>query len=213
MATKRGKKKKKGSKVDINIAVVVLILLSILLMVLIYTKSGSIGAELSPELGGYMGWVKYILPIGMLIVAIVMTRKDKYFMREKLIQYGMLLVCTAAMLSILQVHIGEDIKNNRNFSDIMADCFDAGTKDIGGGVMGGIAAAPLIAMFGTIGASIIFIGVSIILLIFIFDMKPAEMIANFLDGAEERKLERQAYEEETAENFDDIADGLEDLGF
>lgn len=196
MATKRGKKKKKGSKVDINIAVVVLILLSILLMVLIYTKSGSIGAELSPELGGYMGWVKYILPIGMLIVAIVMTRKDKYFMREKLIQYGMLLVCTAAMLSILQVHIGEDIKNNRNFSDIMADCFDAGTKDIGGGVIGGIAAAPLIAMFGTIGASIIFIGVSIILLIFIFDMKPAEMIANFLDGAEERKLERQAYEEE-----------------
>ncbi len=132
----------------------------------------------------------------MLIVAIVMTRKDKYFMREKLIQYGMLLVCTAAMLSILQVHIGEDIKNNRNFSDIMADCFDAGTKDIGGGVIGGIAAAPLIAMFGTIGASIIFIGVSIILLIFIFDMKPAEMIANFLDGAEERKLERQAYEEE-----------------
>ena len=195
MARKRGKKKKKGSKVDINIAVVVLILLSILLMVLIYTKSGSIGAELSPELGGYMGWVKYILPIGMLIVAIVMTRKDKYFMREKLIQYGMLLVCTAAMLSILQVHIGEDIKNNRNFSDIMADCFDAGTKDIGGGVIGGIAAAPLIAMFGTIGASIIFIGVSIILLIFIFDMKPAEMIANFLDGAEERKLERQAYEE------------------
>ena len=91
MATKRGKKKKKSGKVDSNIAVVVLVLLSILLMILIYTKSGSIGAKLSPMLGGIMGFIKYVLPIAILLIAIGMTRNDKYYMHRKLIQYGILL--------------------------------------------------------------------------------------------------------------------------
>jgi len=196
VATKRGKKKKKGNKVDTNIAVVVLVLLSILLMILIYTKSGSIGAELSPKLGGIMGFIKYVIPIGMILVAIGMTRNDKYYMHRKLLQYGIFLVCIATMLSIFQGHIGDDIKNNRAFSDIMADCFDAGTKDIGGGVIGGMVAVPLIKMLGTVGAAILTIGVSILLIVFIFEIKPAEIIANFLDGADERRAEREAYEEE-----------------
>jgi S-DNA-T family DNA segregation ATPase FtsK/SpoIIIE len=195
VATKRGKKKKKSGKVDINIAVVVLVLLSILLMILIYTKSGSIGAKLSPMLGGVMGFIKYVIPIGMLLIAISMTRNDRYFMTHKLMQYGIFLICIAAMLSIFSGHINV----NREFSDIMEDCYYDGTKDVGGGVIGGAVAVPLIKMLGTVGASILTIGISIILLVFIFDMKPAEMIANFLEGADERKEERreqrEAYEE------------------
>lgn len=195
MATKRGKKKKKSGKVDVNIAVVVLVLLSILLMILIYTKSGSIGAKLSPMLGGVMGFIKYVIPIGMLLIAISMTRNDRYFMTHKLMQYGIFLICIAAMLSIFSGHINV----NREFSDIMEDCYYDGTKDVGGGVIGGAVAVPLIKMLGTVGASILTIGISIILLVFIFDMKPAEMIANFLEGADERKEERreqrEAYEE------------------
>ena len=200
MATKRGKKKKKSGKVDANIAVVVLVLLSILLMILIYTKSGSIGAKLSPMLGGIMGFIKYVIPIGMLLIAISMTRNDKYYMHRKLLQYGIFLVCVATMLSLFQGHIGDDIKSNKSFSDIMQDCYYDGSKDVGGGVIGGAVAVPLIKMLGTVGATILTIGVSILLLVFIFDMKPAEMIANFLEGADERKEERreqrEAYEEE-----------------
>lgn len=200
MATKRGKKKKKSGKVDTNIAVVVLVLLSILLMILIYTKSGSIGAKLSPMLGGIMGFIKYVIPIGMLLIAISMTRNDKYYMHRKLLQYGIFLVCVATMLSLFQGHIGDDIKSNKSFSDIMQDCYYDGSKDVGGGVIGGAVAVPLIKMLGTVGATILTIGVSILLLVFIFDMKPAEMIANFLEGADERKEERreqrEAYEEE-----------------
>ncbi len=201
MATKRGKKKKKGSKVDINIAVVVLVLLSILLMILIYTKSGSIGAKLSPMLGGIMGFIKYVIPIGMLLIAISMTHNDKYFMTHKLMQYGIFLVCIAAMLSIFQ----GNININRDFSDIMQDCYYNGERDVGGGVIGGAVAVPLIKMLGTVGAAIFTIGVSILLLVFIFDIKPAEMIANYLDGAEDRKLERQAYEEERLARREKIA--------
>lgn len=98
---KRGRKKK--NKIDINIAVVALVLLSILLMILIYTKSGSIGETLSPMLGGIMGFIKYIIPIGTLLIAIYMTQNDKEYMTHKLIQYGIFLLCVAAMLSIFQV--------------------------------------------------------------------------------------------------------------
>ena len=47
-------------------------LISILLAILIYTKSGYIGEHLSPILGGIMGAIKYIIPIGMLFIAIYM---------------------------------------------------------------------------------------------------------------------------------------------
>ncbi|MCI9038931.1 MAG: DNA translocase FtsK [Clostridia bacterium] len=201
MATKRGKKKKKSSKVDINIAVVVLVLLSILLMILIYTKSGSVGAKLSPMLGGIMGFIKYVIPIGMLLIAISMTRNDRYYMTHKLTQYGIFLVCIAAMLSIFQGNINV----NRDFSDIMQDCYYNGERDVGGGVIGGAVAVPLIKMLGTVGAAILTIGISILLLVFIFNIKPAEIIANFLDGADERKAEREAYEEERLARREKVA--------
>ena len=72
---KRGKKKKKT--IDINVAVVALVVISILLMILIYTKSGYIGENLSPLLGGIMGFIKYVIPIGtFLIISIAKLGPD-----------------------------------------------------------------------------------------------------------------------------------------
>ena len=198
---KRGRKKKKT--VDINVAVVALVILSILLMILIYTKSGSIGKVLSPMLGGIMGFIKYIIPIGTLLIAIYMTHNDKEYMTHKLIQYGIFLLCIAAMLSIFQVG-----KNNlsleKEFTKIIEEAYYLGEKDIGGGAIGGIIAVPLIKALGNTGAVILTIGVAIILLVFIFGIRPAQMISDFLDELEERKAEkkqerknRHAYEKET----------------
>ena len=47
-----------------------MIITSLLLCVLIYAQSGWIGEHLSPVLGGIMGWIKYIIPIGTLAMAI-----------------------------------------------------------------------------------------------------------------------------------------------
>ena len=127
---KRGRKKK--NKIDINIAVVALVLLSILLMILIYAKSGSIGKVLSPMLGGIMGFIKYIIPIGTLLIAIYMTHNDKEYMTHKLIQYGMFLLCVAAMLSIFQVGKG-NLSTEKEFSKIVEDAYYLGEKDIGRG--------------------------------------------------------------------------------
>ena len=82
---KRGKKKKKT--IDINVAVVALVVISILLMILIYTKSGYIGENLSPLLGGIMGFIKYVIPIGTFLIAIYMTNNEKEYMISKLIRY------------------------------------------------------------------------------------------------------------------------------
>lgn len=183
---KRGRKKK-SNKIDANIAVVVLVLLSILLMILIYTKSGSLGAELSPMLGGIMGFIKYIIPIGLLLIAIYMTHNDKEYITHKLIQYGIFLVCIATMLSLFQCNI--DI--NKEFSDVMQDCYYQGEKDIGGGVIGGAVAFPLIKLLGKVGAIILTIGISAIMLIFMFGIRPAEMISNFLDEMEAKREERK----------------------
>ena len=67
-------KRRKKNNVDKNLAVVVMIVVSILLAVLIYTKSGWMGEHLSPTLGGLMGWMKYILPIGTFILAIYIAK-------------------------------------------------------------------------------------------------------------------------------------------
>ena len=66
---KRGRKAKKTNKIDINVAVVFMLLISILLAILIYTKSGYIGEHLSPILGGIMGAIKFIIPIGTFLIA------------------------------------------------------------------------------------------------------------------------------------------------
>lgn len=190
---KSGKRKKKGNKIDVNIAVVVLVLLSILLMILIYTKSGSIGAKLSPMLGGIMGFIKYVIPIGMLIIAIYITHNDREYVTRKIVQYTIFLVCIATMLSIFQ----GNINISRDFSDIMSDCYYNGERDVGGGVVGGFVAVPLIKMLGQTGAAIFSIGVSILLAVLIFEIKPAEIISNIIDDMEDRREKIREVEQKT----------------
>ena len=64
---KRGRKKK---KINSNISIIIMMISSILLGVLIYNQSGTIGQKISPILSGVMGFIKYILPIGIFLIAI-----------------------------------------------------------------------------------------------------------------------------------------------
>ena len=185
---KRGRKKKKT--IDINVAVVILSVISILLFVLIYTKSGYLGEHLAPMLGGIMGFIKYIIPIGTILIAIYMTHNEKEYMYAKLIQYAVFLVCIATMLSIFQFSNG-NLNADNDFSSVMKSAYELGTNDIGGGVIGSAVAMPLINLLGTTGAVILVIGVAIILFVFMFGVRPAEMISNFLDVLDERKEARR----------------------
>ena len=88
---KRGRRKKKHqSKLDLT--VVTMIVVSILLMFLIYSNSGALGSTLSPILGGIMGWIKYLLPIGIFAIAIYIACDEKEYLMSKLIQYSIFLL-------------------------------------------------------------------------------------------------------------------------
>ena len=76
-SSKKGKKNTKKTASNIDLAVVALIVISILLGVLIYAKSGVIGVKLNEILGGMMGIIKYVLPIGIFAMAIKMAINDK----------------------------------------------------------------------------------------------------------------------------------------
>lgn len=192
---KRGRRAKKSTVDKKNVAVVFMFLISILLAILIYTKSGYIGSHLSPMLGGIMGVIKYIIPIGTFLIAVFMATEDKDYLVSKLIQYGVFLLCIATMLSVFQFsnntfHINED------FSTVISDGYERGTQDIGGGAVGTAFAYWLIGLLGEIGTVILCVGIAIILLVFMFGIQPAEIIANIVEARRESKEDRRAEREE-----------------
>lgn len=180
------KTRKKQNRIDIDLAVVSMIIVSILLAVLIYTNSGYIGKTLSPLLGGLIGWMKYILPIGTFAIAINLACEKKETLSPKLIQYGIFLMCVAVVMCIYQIS-KQTIDMTKEFGEILQQSYELGQKNIGGGVIGMIATLPLVNLLGETGAVILAIGVSIIVLIFMFGIHPAKLITNTVENIEERK--------------------------
>ena len=191
---KRGKRSKKKG-LDINVVVVIMILISILLAILIYTKSGYIGEHLSPILGGIMGAIKYIIPIGTFLIAIYMTSEDKEYLISKLIQYGIFLLCIATVLSVFQFS-NSNLDENGDFSSVVERGYELGENNNGGGAIGTAIAFWLIGLLGEVGTVILCIGIGAILLVFMFGIKPAEMIADFIDSRREEREEKRAEREE-----------------
>lgn len=195
---KRGRKKQK--KVSLDIAVVSMIIISILLAVLIYTNSGFIGEHLSPVLGGIMGIIKYILPIGTFIISIYLAcHKEKEYLSTKLLQYTAFLICISIMLSVFQISAG-NINITKDVKSIAEQAYYLGERDIGGGIIGAVLAAPLINLMGSLGAVILTVGIAVVLLIFMFAIKPADVIANMVDSMAERREEKRQLREQEKKN-------------
>ncbi len=190
MAKKKRYKKKKNKASKADIVVVTLIILSILLAVLIYTKSGVIGAKLNEILGGMIGVVQYVLPIGIFVMAIKLASDGSEELKSKLIQYGILLVSLCIMFSVFQIAANE-LQNHKELSEIVKDAYDLGTQSKGGGAIGSCGAVPLTKLLGDIGAIILCFGIAIILIVFTFGINMSEIINKILESAQERMAERE----------------------
>ncbi len=77
----------KKAKQDAYVHAIVIMIFSILLAVLIYIKSGYIGEHLSPTLGGLIGWIKYLVPIGVFFIGVSLIKNKKKYVTPKLLQY------------------------------------------------------------------------------------------------------------------------------
>ena len=202
MAKKRRYKKRKKTASRLDIAVVTLIVFSILLAVLIYTKSGTIGIKLNEILGGIMGLMQYVLPIGGLAIAIKLASDGREEITSKLIQYGVALIALSIVFSVFQISGGE-LDSSKEMSEVVKDAYYYGTQNHGGGAIGAVGGVVLAKLLGNIGAVIFCIGVAVILLVFTFGINLSDIINMFMDKIEERREERFERKEELEnENYE-----------
>ena len=95
---KTGSKNKKSINTRKNVHVVILIILSILSAVLIFGKTGYLGENLSPILGGIIGWIKFLIPIGVFAIAISTACDRTELASRKVIQLFVFLVCICPVI-------------------------------------------------------------------------------------------------------------------
>lgn len=182
------KAKKRASNMDLT--VVAIIILSILLCVLIYGNSGIVGVKLNEILGGMMGIIKYILPIGTFLIGIKLALDDDEYLTSKLTQYTVLLISVAVLMSAWQINSGEMSISNKTMQTVVKEAYNLGTQDIGGGALGVILAMPLSKLLSPIGAIILCVGVVIMLAVFTFGINISEIINNFVEKTEENREEK-----------------------
>lgn len=187
-----GKRKKKVKK-DAYVQAICVIIFSLLLAILIYGQTGTIGRGLSVTLGGIIGWIKYIVPIGTFIVGIVLIKEQKELVIPKLIQFGVIILCICGTMSLGQISNNE-LNKSDDFGNIINAAYEFGEGNKGGGAIGALIAVPMDKMVG--GASyVVLIGTAILLSIFTFGIKPAELI----DKVSEKMQGRYEEEEEEEE--------------
>ena len=197
MAKKRRYKKRKKTASRLDVAVVTLIVLSILLAVLIYTKSGTIGIKLNEILGGIMGIMQYVLPIGGLAIAIKLASDGREEITSKLVQYGIAIVSLSIVFSVFQISSGE-LDSSKEMSEVVKDAYYYGSQGHGGGAIGAVGGVILAKLLGNVGAVIFCIGIAVILLVFTFGINLSDMINMFMDKIEEKREERFERKEDLA---------------
>ena len=105
------KRSTKNQASRLDLAIVVLFVLSVLSAVLIYGKSGVIGVKLTEILGGLIGIIRYVLPIGIFAVAIKIVYEDRQELWYKLGQYTIFLITIATVMATFQIVSGELLAN------------------------------------------------------------------------------------------------------
>ena len=194
---------KRRSKNNLNISVIGTIIFSVLLAALLYTNSGEIGQKLNEILGGLIGVLRFILPIGTFAIAIkIASEHEEDYITGKLLQYVVLLICLAIIFSVYEISEGS-IEVSGNLSQNIKKAYDIGIVNKGGGAIGTVAAIFLVKMLGNLGAVILSIGVSILIFAFIWGIDLSEYLSKSIEGhierKEEQKLEREEYRRKRAE--------------
>lgn len=201
MAKKRKNYRRKKQKDNIDLKTIGTIIFSILLAVLLYTNSGSVGIYLNEFLGGIMGVLRYVLPIGTFAIAIKIACNDKEeeYITHKLTQYVILLICISVVMSVYQISKGA-LEISGDISQILKKSYTLGSSDIGGGAIGTLAAIPLVRLLGVPGAIVLSIGISIMLFAFVFGIDISEFInrkvIDLLEKHEENKEKREIRKQE-----------------
>ena len=177
----------RGKHMTLDSKVIIMFLVSILSFVLIYFKSGAIGEGLSNVLGGIFGIVKYLIPVATFAIAINLVRDDKDYLISRLVEYGVIICCICTLFSIYQIAVPQTMHVDLGLNNVLEKAYDIGRASKGGGVVGAALAFPLIRLLGVAGTVILAIGLTVLLVVFVFGFKPSEYIAEWLENFKERR--------------------------
>lgn len=190
MAKRRNKKKSKNKVSNIDLEVIILIISSIISAILIYGNQGDIGHTLNSFFGGIIGWIKYLVPVALFLMAIYLVCEDKDYMTKKFLQTALILTCIAIILTIIQMP--EVSLKSGDYWDVVTHGYTLGTQNKGGGAYGTMLAAPLVKLIGVPCTIILIIGIGVALAIFILGLKPSEMLADAVEKTKDsREMNRQ----------------------
>ena len=162
---RRKRKKAQPKKSSLDLEVAILFVVSIVLAILIYGKPGYVGQNIIPHLENAIGWIQYIIPLAIFAAAVqVACEEDKRVIGTKILQY---LILTIAITIIVTVFNGET------------------------GTIGKTITDSLVGLVGRVSSVIISLGVIVILSIFMYGVKPAEMVKDIVEDRKEQKKERR----------------------
>ena len=190
MAAKRKYKKRTKKTSNIDFTIIFTVLISVVVAALVYTRSGVVGETLSDVLGGMVGWLKYILPIGSLVVAIRTASDKTQDISVKLLQYIFFIICIAVVSCCIECSNGS-LNVNENLQVTMQNAYDLGVNNSGGGALGALASVPLVKLFGKVVSIIIGIILSIIMFAITFGINLSEKLGESLERYTEKKEEIQ----------------------
>ena len=116
-------------------------------------------------------------------------KDDDGYLSSKILQYALLMVFVAVILSVYEIYNGE-INIEQNISDVVKDAYALGENNIGGGALGTVAAVPLFKLFGKIGTIILSIGASLILFAVTFGIDISTIVSNWIQSGVENRKEK-----------------------
>lgn len=204
MGRKRKKKTASPAKgfagLSFEMVIMIMFLVGIILGVLIYTNAGQIGRFISPLFGGLVGIIKYVIPVGIIIIALSLIREERAFVTTKVTQFIIFILCVTTIMHINQFS-KINMANNVTFEEIVNEAYNIGTMNKGGGAIGAIVATPLTNMIGTLGTTILTIIVAVITFMYIIGVNPIQLLVVYLEGSADRREERLERREQEREAF------------
>ena len=206
MGRKKKKKAVKPTKKSFNISpemmIIIMLIVGIMSGVLIYTGAGQVGAILSPVLGGLVGIIKYVIPIGIVVMALSLIKEDSDYVSTKVIQFLIFIVCVSVVMHVNQFS-KLNMSGNATFEEVVNEAYKLGTMNKGGGAIGAIVATPLMNLLGSLGTTILTIAIAIVTCMYIVGVNPVEFLIEFVDGREDRREEKRARREEQRQAFNE----------
>mgnify|MGYP003312412368 CR=1 FL=1 len=100
---------------------------------------------------------------------------------KKIMQYAVLLLCITTVMTVIQVAQGK-LSLNNGFEETVIEAYNKGTENRGGGAVGAICASALISLIGKAGTIVLVIGIAVIDSIFLFGIKPAELLKEYINN-------------------------------